>query len=105
MLPTVLACFPTFSMNSLCNSLCLHTAKNAGFHGQFYRSWTVGRWELAGSSSFFVVTMTGAGLCFPNSDTARNADRLAVYSENPGTIYPGLLSGLGHLSESRVHYI
>ena len=31
-LPTVLACFPTFPMNSLRNSLCLRTGKNAGFH-------------------------------------------------------------------------
>jgi len=33
MLPTVLACFSTFSSNSLCHSLCLRSVKKPGFHG------------------------------------------------------------------------
>jgi hypothetical protein len=69
---------------------------------QHHRS---GDGDLAGLSSFFVAARASARLCFPNSDTAISADRLAVYSENPGEIYPGLLSGLGHLPESRRHYL
>jgi hypothetical protein len=73
--------------------------------GNFIDPGHSGDGELAGLSSFFVVARASARLCFPNSDTARSADRLAVYSENPGAIYSGHLAGLGHLSESRVHYI
>jgi hypothetical protein len=39
-----------------------------------------------------MVARASARLYFPSSHTARSAGGLAVYSENPGTIYPGLLS-------------
>lgn len=42
----------------------------------------LGDGELAGLSRFFVVAGASARLYFPNSDTARNPDRLAVYSKN-----------------------
>jgi len=49
--------------------------------------------DLARLSSSFVVARASARLYFPNSHTSRSAGGLAVYSENPGAIHPGLLSG------------
>lgn len=54
----------------------------------------VGDWELAGLGSFLVVARASARLYFPKSHAARSVDRLAVYSENPGVIHPGLLSSV-----------
>jgi len=50
MLPTVLACFPTFFDNSLCHSLCLRSVKKAGFHGAILvirNSWAMGSRSMA----------------------------------------------------------